>query len=55
MSKNYEKTQGLRRHPRDEIIDDELLQEYRNLLDEDILRGIAALHNDMNLVDLKEE
>jgi DnaK suppressor protein len=44
-AKNYEKARDLRRHPRDEIIDDELLEEYRNLLDEDILRGITALHN----------
>lgn len=54
-AKNYEKAQSLRRHPRDEIIDDELLEAYRNLLDEDILREIAALHNDVNLMDLKEE
>jgi len=42
---NYEKAQGLRKHPRDEIIDDELLDEYRNLLDEDIIRGMTTLHN----------
>jgi RNA polymerase-binding transcription factor DksA len=31
-AQNYERVQTLRRHPRDEIIDDELLDEYRDLL-----------------------
>jgi len=33
-SQNYEEAQKLRQHLRDEIIDDELLNEYRNLNDE---------------------
>jgi DnaK suppressor protein len=33
-AKNYEEAQKLRKHHRDEIIDDELLDEYRNLNDE---------------------
>ncbi len=32
-AQNYEKLQKVLRHPRDEIIDDELLDEYRNLLE----------------------
>jgi DnaK suppressor protein len=42
-AQNYEKIQNLRKHPRDEIIDDELIEEYRDLLDESILEGIARL------------
>jgi len=33
-AQKYEEAQKLRKHPRDEIIDDELLDEYRNLDDE---------------------
>jgi len=42
----YEKARGLRQPLRDEIIADELLDEYRNMLDENILKGMTALHND---------
>jgi DnaK suppressor protein len=42
-AQNVENAQKLRKHPRDEIIDDALLDEYRNLLNEDILKGIAQL------------
>jgi DnaK suppressor protein len=38
-SQNYENIQNLRKHPRDEIIDDELIEEYRDLRDETILEG----------------
>ena len=44
-AQNFEHEQELRQHPRDEIIDDELLEEYRNLLDESISEGIARLPN----------
>ena len=33
-AQNYEKVQKVLRHPRDEIIDDELLDEYRDLLED---------------------
>jgi len=35
-AQNYEEAQNLRQHQRDEIIDDELLDEYRSLKDEKI-------------------
>jgi RNA polymerase-binding transcription factor DksA len=41
-AQNYEKAQSLRQHLRDEIIADELLEEYRYLLAEDILKGITV-------------
>ena len=40
-AQNFEQMQELRQHPRDEIMDDALLDEYRNLLDESILEGMA--------------
>ncbi|MGD2185317.1 MAG: TraR/DksA C4-type zinc finger protein [Desulfobacterales bacterium] len=53
-AKIYEKAQDLRQHLRDEIINDELLEEYRNMLDEDILRRITALHKGASFVDLNK-
>jgi len=32
----YEEAQELRKHPKDEIVDTKLLNEYRNLIDEDV-------------------
>lgn len=32
----YEEAQELRKHPKDEIVDTKLLEEYRNLIDEDV-------------------
>ena len=46
-AQNYEKAQDLRQYLRDEIIDDVKLDEYRNLLDEGILGGMAQLPNDV--------
>jgi RNA polymerase-binding transcription factor DksA len=40
-AQNFEHAQELRKHQRDEIMDDELLDEYRNLLDGGILKGMA--------------
>jgi RNA polymerase-binding transcription factor DksA len=42
-AQNLEHALELRQHPHDEIMDDALLDEYRNLLDEDILKGMAQL------------
>ena len=53
-AQNFEQAQELRQHPRDEIMDDALLDEYRNLLDEGILEGMAQLPIDTNLIDLKK-
>ena len=51
-AQNFEKAQELRQHPRDEIMDDVLLDEYRNLLDEGVLEGMAPLPIDANLTNL---
>jgi hypothetical protein len=42
-AQKYEEAQRLRKHHRDEIIDDELLDEYRNLDDENssILKKVS--------------
>jgi DnaK suppressor protein len=32
----YEEAQELRKHPKDEIVDTQLLEEYQNLIDEDV-------------------
>jgi RNA polymerase-binding transcription factor DksA len=38
-AQNFEHAQELRKHPRDEIMDDALLDEYRNLLDREHIGG----------------
>jgi RNA polymerase-binding transcription factor DksA len=53
-AQNFEQAQELRQHPRDEIMDDALLDAYRNLLNERILEGMAQLPIDTNLIDLKK-
>ena len=53
-AQEYEKAQDLRQHPRDEIMADELLDEYRYLLDEGGSRGRTKFPNDVNLTSLKE-
>jgi len=53
-AQGYEKVQDLRKHPRDEIIDDELLDEFRYLLDEGVPIGRTKFSNDVNLTSLKE-
>ena len=50
-AQNFEQAQELRQHPRDEIMDDALLDEYRNLLDEGILEGMVQLPIGTNLID----
>ena len=50
---NYEEAQKLRKHPRDEIIDDELLDEYRNLNDENSSIGRLKLPDDNNLLNIE--
>jgi RNA polymerase-binding transcription factor DksA len=42
-AQNFEQVQELLQHPRDEIMDDALLDKYRNLLDRSILEGMAQL------------
>ena len=44
-AQNYEKVHNFRQHLRDEIIDDEQLEEYRNLLNEDLITEITMPHN----------
>ena len=53
-AQNFEQLQELRQHPRDEVMDDALLDEYRNLLDESIFEGMAQLPIGTNLIDLEE-
>jgi RNA polymerase-binding transcription factor DksA len=53
-AQNFEQAQELRQHPRDEIMDDALLDAYRNLLNERILEEMAQLPIDTNLIDLKK-
>jgi DnaK suppressor protein len=50
----YEETQKLRKHHRDEIIDDELLDEYRSLNDENSSIGRLKLPDGENLVNIEE-
>ena len=50
-AQNFEQAQKLRQHPRDEIMDDELLDGYRNLLDAGISEGRVKLPNGENLTD----
>jgi len=53
-AQKYEETQDLRKHPRDEIIDDELLDEYRNLNDENSSIRRLKLPDDENLLNVDE-
>jgi len=52
-AQNYEEAQKLRKHPRDEIIDDELLDEYRNLNDENSSIKRFKLPEDNNLLNIE--
>jgi DnaK suppressor protein len=53
-SQNYEQAQKLWKHHRDEIIDDELLDEYRNLNDENSSIGRFNLPDDKSLLNIDE-
>ena len=53
-AQNYEQAQKLRKHHRDEIIDDELLDEYRNLNDENSWIGRFKLPDDKSLLNIEE-
>jgi len=53
-AQKYEEAQKLRKHHRDEIIDDELLDEYRNLNDESSSIGRLKLPDDENLLNIEE-
>jgi len=53
-AQNYEEAQKLRKHHRDEIIDDELLDEYRNLNDENSTVGRLKLPDKQNLWNIEE-
>jgi RNA polymerase-binding transcription factor DksA len=53
-AKEYEQTQNQRQHLRDEIVDDELLDEYRSLKDEEVSGARLKLPRDENLIDLEE-
>jgi len=53
-AQKYEEVQKLRQHHRDEIIDDELLEEYRNLNAESVSIGNVKLPNDKSLLDMEE-
>jgi DnaK suppressor protein len=50
----YEAAQHLRKHPKDEIVDSKLLDEYRDLIDVEVhIKNFKLLH-DESLIDLKE-
>ena len=53
-AQKYEDVQKLRQHHRDEIIGDELLEEYRNLNAESVSIGIVKLPDDKSLLDMEE-
>jgi DnaK suppressor protein len=53
-AQNYEEAQTLRKHHRDEIIGDELLDEYRNLNDENSSIGRFKLPDDKRLLNIEE-
>jgi DnaK suppressor protein len=53
-AQTYEEAQKLRKHQRDEIIDDELLDEYRNLNDENSTVGRLKLPDEQNLWNIEE-
>ena len=53
-AQKYEEAQKLRKHHRDEIIDDELLDEYRSLNDENSSIGRVKLPDDKSLLDIEE-
>ena len=53
-AQNFEQVQELLQQPRDEIIDDALLDKYRNLLDRSILEGMAQLSIGTDLLDSED-
>ena len=53
-AQKYEENQKLRKHHRDEIIGDELLDEYRSLLDEGLSIGRVKLPDDKSLSNIVE-
>ena len=53
-AQTYEEAQKLRKHHRDEIIDDELLDEFRNLNDENSSIGRLKLPDDENVLNVEE-
>jgi ribosome-binding protein aMBF1 (putative translation factor) len=53
-AQNYEEAQTLLKHHRDEIIDDDLLDEYRSLNDENSSIGRLKLPDGENLVNIEE-
>lgn len=53
-AQKYEEAQKLRQHQRDEIIDDELLDEYRSLNDERPSIGRLKLPDEKNLLNMEE-
>jgi len=53
-AQNFEQVQELLQQPRDEIIDDALLDKYRNLLDRSILEGVAQLSIGTDLLDSED-
>ena len=53
-AQNYEEAQNLRQHHRDEIIDDELLDEYRSLNDENSSIRRVKIPDDKSLLDIEE-
>ena len=53
-AQNYEEAQKLRKHHRDEIIDDALLDEYRNQNDESSSIGRLKPPDDKSLLNMEE-
>lgn len=53
-AREFEKIKKIRQHPKDEIVDDDLLIEYRYWLDEDLPPGVARLSKNAKPLDLKK-
>ena len=53
-AQKYEKAQEVLQHPRDEIINDELLEAYRSLGDEKLPSKVFKLSRNESLMDLEE-
>lgn len=52
-AREFEKVQKIRQHPKDEVMDDDLLNEYRCWLDEDVPPAADRLSKNKNSLDLK--
>ena len=53
-AQEYEEIQRLRQHHSAEMIDDDLLEEYRNLDDNNSSTGIAKFYHSKSLLNIEE-